>query len=148
MGQKKRRSGCFWRGGNLRGKMAWTRVYVKHVWRRGSISRHLPMNWRDSIWASDNRSHLGVPTAVSYAALSYLWKRTAFFHLRNIAKLQNMLTVSDFWPTRGETTSCQNWRNNSRTDWKYLFCVPVWLSGRVLRQLRKMLWVWFPGNTY
>ncbi len=46
----------------------WTWVYVKHVWRRGDISHHQPMNWRDSIWASDNRSLLGVPTAVSYAA--------------------------------------------------------------------------------
>ncbi len=35
---------------NLRGKMVRTRVYVKHVWRRGGISRHQPMNWRDSIW--------------------------------------------------------------------------------------------------
>ncbi len=25
--------------------------------------------------------------------------------------------------------------------------VPVWLSGRALRQLRKRLWVRFPGNT-
>ncbi len=26
-------------------------------------------------------------------------------------------------------------------------CVPVWLSGRALRQQRKRLWVRFPGNT-
>ncbi len=26
--------------------------------------------------------------------------------------------------------------------------VPVWLSGRALRQERKRLWVRFPGNTY
>ncbi len=26
-------------------------------------------------------------------------------------------------------------------------CVPVWLSGRALRQQRKRLWVQFPGNT-
>ncbi len=26
--------------------------------------------------------------------------------------------------------------------------VPVWLSGRTLRQQRKRLWVRFPGNTY
>ncbi len=26
-------------------------------------------------------------------------------------------------------------------------CVAVWLSGRALRQLRKRLWVRFPGNT-
>ncbi len=26
--------------------------------------------------------------------------------------------------------------------------VPVWLSGRALRQQRKRLWVRFPGNTY
>ncbi len=25
--------------------------------------------------------------------------------------------------------------------------VPLWLSGRALRQLRKRLWVRFPGNT-
>ncbi len=29
-----------------------------------------------------------------------------------------------------------------------LVCAPVWLSGRALRQQRKRLWVWFPGNTY
>ncbi len=27
-------------------------------------------------------------------------------------------------------------------------CVPVWLSGRALRQQRKRLWVRFPGNTH
>ncbi len=27
-------------------------------------------------------------------------------------------------------------------------CVPVWLSGRALRQKRKRLWVRFPGNTH
>ncbi len=53
---------------NRRGKMAQTRVYVKHV-EVGAVSHaHQPMNWCDFIWASDNRSHLGVPTAVSYAA--------------------------------------------------------------------------------
>ncbi len=26
--------------------------------------------------------------------------------------------------------------------------VPVWLSGRALRQQRKRLWVRFPGNTH
>ncbi len=29
-----------------------------------------------------------------------------------------------------------------------LHCVPVWLSGRALRQQRKRLWVRFPGNTH
>ncbi len=28
------------------------------------------------------------------------------------------------------------------------YCVPVWLSGRALRQQRKRLWVRFPGNTH
>ncbi len=28
------------------------------------------------------------------------------------------------------------------------FSVPVWLSGRALRQQRKRLWVRFPGNTH
>ncbi len=27
-------------------------------------------------------------------------------------------------------------------------CVPVWFSGRALRQQRKRLWVRFPGNTH
>ncbi len=27
-------------------------------------------------------------------------------------------------------------------------CVPVWLSGRALRQWRRRLWVQFPGNTH
>ncbi len=27
-------------------------------------------------------------------------------------------------------------------------CVPVWLSGRALRQQHKRLWVQFPGNTH
>ncbi len=48
------------------------------------------MNWRDSIWASDNWSHLGVPTAVSYAALSYLLKRTL--------NLLNIFVKSDLKP--------------------------------------------------
>ncbi len=44
--------------------MARAQVYVKHVLRRGGISHHQPMNWRDSIWASDNHhtwecSHCG-----------------------------------------------------------------------------------------
>ncbi len=30
----------------------------------------------------------------------------------------------------------------------HVFRVPVWLSGRALRQQRKRLWVQFPGNTY
>ncbi len=30
----------------------------------------------------------------------------------------------------------------------YNICVPVWLSGRALRQQRKRLWVRFPGNTH
>ncbi len=30
----------------------------------------------------------------------------------------------------------------------YIYCVPVWLSGRALRQQQKRLWVRFPGNTH
>ncbi len=57
--RKHARSECFWREEILSDKMARARVYVKYVWRRGSISRHQPMNWRDSIWASDNRHTWG-----------------------------------------------------------------------------------------
>ncbi len=50
--------------------MAWAWVYVNQVWHRGSISHHQPMNWRDSIRASDNRHTSSCSHCVSNAALS------------------------------------------------------------------------------
>ncbi len=32
--------------------------------------------------------------------------------------------------------------------WGIVLCVPVWLSGRALRQMHNRLWVRFPGNTH
>ncbi len=55
------------------------------------------MNWRDSIWASDNRSYLGVPTAVSYAALSYLWKRTHYTWITKASKFTTAFPNSPSW---------------------------------------------------
>ncbi len=55
------------------------------------------MNWRDSIWASDNRSYLGVPTAVSYAALSYLWKRTHYTWITKASKFTTAFSNSPSW---------------------------------------------------
>ncbi len=55
------------------------------------------MNWRDSIWASDNWSYLGVPTAVSYAALSYLWKRTHYTWITKASKFTTALPNSPSW---------------------------------------------------
>ncbi len=53
MGQKSVRSEYFWREDNLRGMMAWARVYVNHVWCRGGRS-HPPMHSD-----SDNRNTWG-----------------------------------------------------------------------------------------
>ncbi len=76
MGQKSVRSEYFWREDNLRGMMAWARVYVNHIWSRGGLSHHQPMHSD-----SDNRNTWGGSHCVSYAALSYLWKRTRHTHI-------------------------------------------------------------------
>ncbi len=100
--EKNARSERFWIEENLTGKMARARVYVKHVWCKGGISRHQPMNRCDSIRASDNRHTWGCPHCVSYAALSYLWKRTYWLHMQppfiNFTSLKTFKTFPiQFW---------------------------------------------------
>ncbi len=56
--------------------MVGARVYVKHVWRRGDISHHQPMNWCDSIWSSDNRHTWGCSHCGKLRSVSSLWKIT------------------------------------------------------------------------
>ncbi len=73
--RKTARSECFWREENLRGKMARAWVYVNHVWRRGGISRHQPMNWRDSIRASDNRHTWGCSRCVKLRSVEWTYER-------------------------------------------------------------------------
>ncbi len=55
--------------------MARSPVWPDDVIASETASRHQPMNWRDSIWVQ-TRSRSGRSRCVSYAVLSYLWKRT------------------------------------------------------------------------
>ncbi len=75
--QMDNRKGSSWvRNRNNEGQC--DRFVASMTWRRHCVRdgvAPLANNWRDSIWVQ-TRSAVGVPEALSYAVLSYLWKRT------------------------------------------------------------------------
>ncbi len=88
---------------------------------------------------SSTVKHLGVALDSNLSFENHISHvtKTALFHLRNIAKLRNMLKVH-----------CVIFRMIYRHKCNIIYIVPVWLSGRALCQQRKRLWVRFPGNTH
>ncbi len=73
--------------------MARSPVWPDDVIASETASRHQPMNWRDSIWAQTrSRGRRSRCVKLSYAVLSYLWKRTP-----SADKRQTELYKSDYF---------------------------------------------------
>ncbi len=88
---------------------AW--VYVSYVWRRGGISCHQPMNWHDSIRASDNHHTWWVFPLRQLHSVSFPTQRTWVTWVTETLFIVNDFLIfilfyfGEFMPTLNETGS-------------------------------------------
>ncbi len=89
-------------------------------------------------------------------SMSSLWKSTMMMLklLSLVSRCRSSMSEMNCWTQRAwfftvgsESTNALLALNLQLEFVFILYCVPVWLSGRALRLLRKRLWVRFPGNT-
>ncbi len=138
----------------LRGQMGWN-VYVSIVW-EGCVSY--------KIWQLDN---LGIYFDVICHIMRFgpykLWEfyrrwmyqthKIIFCMIKNMGEMREnieMRWLRDRMVKYQENPGKNRELTSITSIYFYLtiYFVPVWLSGRALRQQRKRSWVRFPGNTH